>query len=229
MNKTVLLPKSFQHKRYSDMQINSFTVGPFAENTYVLREDDESLLVDPGFIEDSEYRQVKSAILENGSSLKAVLLTHAHVDHLLGLGRVLDDFDVPVYLSDKDRYLWNNFPSQAAMFGFRSEGFSFEPEPLKVQSEWKIGNFSFDVRYTPGHAPDHLSLYSREDEAVISGDALFKEGIGRTDLYKGDFNTLETSIREQLYTLPDETVVYAGHGPATTIGHEKKANPFVKA
>ena len=211
------------------MHIDSFTVGPFAENTYVLREDGESLLVDPGFIEDSEYRQVKSAILDNDSSLKAVLLTHAHVDHLLGLDRVLDDFDVPVYLSDKDRYLWNNFPSQAAMFGFRSEGFSFEPEPLNVQKDWKIGNFSFDVRYTPGHAPDHLSLYSREDEAVISGDALFKEGIGRTDLYKGDFNTLETSIREQLYTLPDETVVYAGHGPATTIGHEKKANPFVKA
>lgn len=211
------------------MHIDSFTVGPFAENTYVLREDGESLLVDPGFIEDSEYRQVKSAILDNDSSLKAVLLTHAHVDHLLGLDRVLDDFDVPVYLSDKDRYLWNNFPSQAAMFGFRAEGFSFEPEPLNVQKDWKIGNFSFDVRYTPGHAPDHLSLYSREDEAVISGDALFKEGIGRTDLYKGDFNTLETSIREQLYTLPDETVVYAGHGPATTIGHEKKANPFVKA
>ena len=211
------------------MRIDSFTVGPFAENTYVLTENGESLLVDPGFIEDSEYRQVMSAILDNNSSsLKAVLLTHAHVDHVLGLARVLEDFDVPVYLSDKDRYLWQNFPSQAAMFGFKSDGFSFEPKPLEIQKEWKIGNFSFDVRYTPGHSPDHVSLYSSEDEVVIAGDALFKEGIGRTDLYEGDFNTLEKSIREQLYTLPNETVVYAGHGPATTIGHEKKANPFVK-
>lgn len=211
------------------MEVEKFTVGPFAENTYVLIEGDQALLVDPGFMEDNEYQSVLSSIQNDDITLYAVLLTHAHVDHVLGLHKVLDDYEVPVYLSDKDRYLWDNFSSQASMFGFQTRGFSFDPKPLPVQPEWSIGNFSFEVRYTPGHSPDHVSLYSESDSVVIAGDALFKEGIGRTDLYKGDFKTLEQSIRQQLYTLPDETVVYPGHGPETTIGHEKQSNPFVKS
>ncbi|MEL7834802.1 MBL fold metallo-hydrolase [Fodinibius sp. Rm-B-1B1-1] len=211
------------------MNISSFTVGPFAENTYLLTEGGEALLIDPGFVEDQEFEHVKKKLREHDIDLLAVLLTHAHVDHVLGLQRVLDDFDVPVYLSERDRYLWNNFGSQAAMFGLTSNDFDFEPEVLPVTEEWQIGDFSFDVRYTPGHAPDHVSLYSSEDGIVIAGDALFREGIGRTDLYKGDFKVLEKAIREQLYSLPDDTVVYPGHGPKTTIGHEKQANPFVKA
>lgn len=210
------------------MQINRFTVGPFQENTYLLAEGEEALIVDPGFTQDSEYKTVTSAIEGEALTLKAIVLTHAHVDHVLGIDKVLNDYDVPVYLSDKDRYLWDNFASQAAMFGLRVDGFSFDPEPLKVQPEWTLGNFCFEVRYTPGHSPDHLSLYSSPDGVVIAGDALFKEGIGRTDLYKGDFSLLEKSIREELYSLPDDTVVYPGHGPETTIGHEKRSNPFVK-
>lgn len=210
------------------MQIKKYTVGPFAENTYLLIEGEEALIVDPGFAEQKEYGAVKSKIEEQGKSLVAILLTHAHVDHALGVDKVLKDYDVPVYLNDKDRYLWNNFASQAAMFGLQIDGFSFEPEALPVNPEWQIGNFVFDIRYTPGHSPDHVSLYSKKDGLVIAGDALFKEGIGRTDLYKGDFNTLAQSIQKQLYTLPDETVIYPGHGPETTIGHEKQANPFVK-
>ncbi|HKK46817.1 MAG TPA: MBL fold metallo-hydrolase [Balneolaceae bacterium] len=210
------------------MQIHRFTVGPFAENTYLLIEGEQALVIDPGFIEDSEYEQVKSEIENNGLDLKAIVLTHAHVDHVLGLHKILADFDVPVYLNDGDRYLWDNFASQAAMFGFQADGFDFIPVTLKAQPEWAIGNFTFDVRYTPGHAPDHVSLYSSNDGFVIGGDVLFKEGIGRTDLYKGDFDLLAKSIREQLYDLPDDTIVYAGHGPETTIGHEKRSNPFVK-
>lgn len=210
------------------MQIDRFTVGPFGENTYLLTEGDEALIIDPGFVNASEFGKVQSHIEEHGMDLLAVVLTHAHVDHVLGLNKVLDEYEVPVYLNDKDRYLWNNFGSQAAMFGLQASGFSFDPEPLPVQSEWTIGNFTFEIRYTPGHSPDHVSLYSVADSAVIAGDALFKEGIGRTDLYKGDFKLLEQSIREQLYTLPDDTVVYPGHGPETTIAHEKHSNPFVK-
>lgn len=210
------------------MNVTKYTVGPFAENTYLLHKGNQALIVDPGFLEDSEYQTVKKQIDDWDVELFAVVLTHAHVDHALGLQRVVNDYDIPVYLSNKDRYLWNNFGSQAAMFGFTSEGFSFDPEVLPITDQWNIGNFSFDVRYTPGHAPDHVSLYSKSDGIVIAGDALFKEGIGRTDLYKGDFKVLERSIREQLYSLPDETVVYPGHGEKTTIGHEKKANPFVK-
>lgn len=210
------------------MNVRKYTVGPFAENTYLLTEGKQALIIDPGFLEDSEYHNVKTDIDEQDLELFAVMLTHAHVDHVLGLERVVDDFDIPVYLCDKDRYLWNNFGSQAAMFGFTSDGFSFDPEVLPITDEWSIGNFYFDVRYTPGHAPDHVSLYSKSDGIIIAGDALFREGIGRTDLYKGDFKVLEQSIQEQLYSLPDDTVVYPGHGEKTTIGHEKKANPFVK-
>ncbi|HEX6982128.1 MAG TPA: MBL fold metallo-hydrolase [Balneolaceae bacterium] len=210
------------------MNIHRFTVGPFAENTYLLIEGDEALLIDPGFSDKQEYEQVKSKIQSEGVELKAVVLTHAHVDHVLGLSRVLEDFEVPVFLSDQDRYLWENFPSQAKMFGIQAGNLSLEPKPLKAQAGWVIGNFTFDILFTPGHSPDHVSLYNRKDQVLIAGDVLFKEGIGRTDLYKGSFEMLETSILEHLYTLPDETVVYPGHGPETTIRHEKGANPFVK-
>ena len=210
------------------MKVNKFTVGPFAENTYLLTKGEQALIIDPGFLEDSEYQRVKAQIDDRDVDLMAVVLTHAHVDHVLGLQRVVNDYNIPVYLSDEDRYLWNNFGSQAAMFGFSSDGFSFDPDVLPITDEWKIGNLSFDVRYTPGHAPDHVSLYSESDGIVIAGDALFREGIGRTDLYKGDFKVLEKSIQEQLYSLPDDTVVYPGHGEKTTVGHEKNANPFVK-
>lgn len=210
------------------MHVHSFTVGPFAENTYLLIENKSALLIDPGFFEESEYNSFRRKLEDESLDLSAVVLTHAHVDHILGLQRVKNDFEVPVYLSDHDRYLWNNSASQAKMFGLQMNDFDFEPETIPVQREWQIDSFLFDIRYTPGHAPDHVSLYSKEDNFVIAGDALFKEGIGRTDLYKGSFEILERSIREQLYTLPDKTIVYPGHGPETTIGHEKKANPFVK-
>lgn len=211
------------------MEINRYTVGPFGENTYLLTKEGQALIVDPGFVEDAEFKKVHSQLNDQELELIGVVLTHAHVDHVLGLQRVLDAYEVPVYLSDKDRYLWNNFSSQAAMFGLQADGFDFDPQPLPVTSDWELGNFTFDLRYTPGHAPDHVSLYISESEALIAGDTLFKEGIGRTDLYKGDFKVLEQSIKEELYSLPDGTVVYPGHGPETTIAHEKQSNPFVKA
>ena len=209
------------------MEIISFTVGPFAENTYLLTSNKKAILIDPGFFEEHEFTAFKQKLEEIGSELIAVVLTHAHVDHVLGLQKVKDHYDVPVYLSSADRYLWTNYTSQARMFGFQAEPFGFEPQGLEKQEGWNIGPFSFDLLYTPGHSPDHLSLYHRETGTLIAGDALFHEGIGRTDLYKGDFKTLEKSIKEQLYTLPDDTTVYPGHGPRTTIEHEKKQNPFV--
>ena len=211
------------------MQIQSFTVGPFAENTYLLTKGEEALLIDPGFHEPSEMYAFQQKMDAAGANLKAVILTHAHVDHALGLHDVLEQYDVPVYLHQADLYLWNNFGSQAQMFGLNARGFDFKPQNIPVEEGWSLGSFSFDVRYTPGHAPDHVSLYQPESELVIAGDALFKEGIGRTDLYKGSMDVLKKSIQEQLYTLPEETTVYPGHGPSTTIGHEKNANPFVRA
>jgi hydroxyacylglutathione hydrolase len=208
------------------MNIETLTVGPFAENTYVLINDNEALLIDPGFSNRSEMTAMDD-VLED-SRLIGVLLTHAHVDHVLGLNQVLQKYEVPVYLNHSDLYLWNNFESQSAMFGIRTSGFSFLPENLKEQKEFELGSFSCDVLYTPGHSPDHVSLYFSGEGFVIAGDALFRESIGRTDLYKGDFDLLSRSIREKLYSLPDDTVVYPGHGPSTTIAYEKKHNGFVR-
>ena len=210
------------------MEIHQFTVGPFAENTYLLSKEGSALLIDPGFANEEEFSKMTALLDNNDLELHSVILTHAHVDHVLGLERVLKTFDIPVYLCNKDYYLWENFPSQATMFGFQANGFDFAPSILPIKEDWQIGPFQFDVRYTPGHAPDHVSLYSKNDEVLIVGDALFREGIGRTDLYKGDMNTLKASIQNKLYVLPEDTAVYPGHGPQTTIGHEKQANPFVK-
>ncbi|MEX2479145.1 MAG: MBL fold metallo-hydrolase [Gracilimonas sp.] len=207
------------------MEVQIFEVGPFLENTHLLTEGDQHLLIDPGFAREPEYQKFKDAVQ---GELKAIVLTHAHVDHVLGLNRTLRDFEVPVYLCDKDRFLWKNFGSQAQMFGINQGGFDFQPEVLPSEGEFEIGDFTFTCLFTPGHAPDHVSIHFKSDEIVIAGDALFKESIGRTDLYEGNFEVLEKSIKEKLYTLPDDTTVYPGHGPQTTIGHEKQHNPFIK-
>lgn len=186
------------------------------------------MLIDPGFYDPTEYQQFKSDLKENEVELLAILLTHAHIDHVFGLDKVLTDVDVPVYLNHSDLYLWNNFSNQAAMFGVRTAGFDFIPEPLPEMSGMELGPFNFDVLYTPGHSPDHVSLYFKDNKLLIAGDVLFKQSIGRTDLYKGDFDTLAKSIREKIYPLPESTEVWPGHGPKTTIGFEKENNGFVK-
>ena len=210
------------------MDVKEYTVGPFAENTYLISKDQKAILVDPGFFDPSEFTVFKNDLEESDTQLIAVVLTHAHVDHIMGLDKVLKEFDVPVFLNHSDLYLWNNYPDQTQRFGFRTSGFDFTPEEIAEQKDFSIGPFIFDVLFTPGHSPDHVSLYFRDEQLLVAGDALFRESIGRTDLYKGDLDLLTKSIREKLYKLPEETKVLSGHGPSTTIGYEKINNNFVK-
>ncbi len=208
------------------MDIKVFSVGPFQENSILLKTEGKALLIDPGFYTEGEYQAFKKELADH--ELLAILLTHAHVDHILGLSRVRRDFKIPVHLSHEDRYLWENASGQAKMFGFNIPDFDFEPVSIK-EGENTIGPFTFEALYTPGHAPDHLSFYFEQEKMLIAGDVLFRESIGRTDLYKGDFDLLAKSIKEKLYILPDDVEVFSGHGPVTRIGHEKQHNPFVRA
>ena len=210
------------------MKIETFEVGPFFENTYLLQKDGNALLIDPGFYNAGEFANFTQTLEQSGCELKAIVLTHAHVDHVLGIHQTLKNFDIPVYLNIEDLFLWENFGNQATMFGLHQVGFSFTPQSLPESGDFSFAGFTFECLHTPGHAPDHTSLYFSNEGVCISGDALFRESVGRTDLYKGDFQLLEKSIREKLYTLPEQTVIYPGHGKTTTIAHEKQHNPFVK-
>lgn len=210
------------------LDIQKFEVGPFAENTYLLTHQNQSVLIDPGFSNERELKAFQSAMDDQNSKLLAVLLTHAHIDHVLGLPDVLNMYNVDVYLSHKDLYLWEHIPDQAAMFGLKADKFVFTPKKLLIQKGFTLGPFTMDLLYTPGHAPDHVSIYFSDENSLIAGDTLFSGSVGRTDLYKGDMNLLTKSIREKIYSLPDQTVVYPGHGPKTSVGEEKRSNPFVK-
>ncbi|MEX0773475.1 MAG: MBL fold metallo-hydrolase [Balneolales bacterium] len=210
------------------MKLKSFTVNPFQENTYLLGKDDKAIIFDPGFFNATEVSRFIEILKKWNAELIAVVLTHAHTDHVLGLQKILDRYDVPVYLNHEDLYLWENFVATSAMFGLEVKPFDFTPLNLEAQKDWEIGPFTFDILFTPGHAPGHLSYHIKKANILIAGDTLFRESIGRTDLYKGNFDVLEKSIRENIYTLPDKTRVLPGHGPETTVGHEKGSNPFVK-
>lgn len=212
------------------MDIRRFEVGPFAENTYLLTIGNESLLIDPGFSNDREFAEFRSALANQNSRLIAILLTHAHIDHVLGLPRVLAAFETDVFLNHTNLTPWRTIPQQAQMFGLQAarESLNFTPKELAGDQPFKVGPFDMDVLYTPGHAPDHTSFWFRDERILIAGDTLFKGSVGRTDLYKGDKTLLKQSISEKLYSLPDDTEVLPGHGPATTIGEEKKSNPFVR-
>jgi glyoxylase-like metal-dependent hydrolase (beta-lactamase superfamily II) len=211
------------------MKVHSFTVNPFQQNTYLLTNGGRAVVVDPGFFNATEMTMLSQALHEDQAKPEAILLTHAHLDHVFGIDRVRSKYgEIPVYLHPDDRYFWDNYMASAAMFGFDVQPFGFDPMPIQ-DGPADIAGMPLQALFTPGHAPGHLAFYNQEQGWVIAGDALFRESVGRTDLHKGDFDVLAASIREKLYTLPGETIVYPGHGPSTTIAHEMLHNPFVRA
>lgn len=202
-------------------------LNPFQENAYLVHSGGKAHLFDPGFTNRHEWSRLHQLMETNQLEMEAIVLTHAHVDHIMGLQQAIHLFDVPVYMHRESMPFIRQYPQQATMFGLEAE--PIEVDPTFIDASWtlRIGSFEYDARYTPGHAPGHLSFYYKPGGWVIVGDALFAGSIGRTDLYGGDFALLEESIRKKLYSLPEETVVWPGHGPHTTIGHEMRTNPFV--
>lgn len=206
------------------MKIVQIPNGAFVQNCYLIVDEaaGECVIVDPG----EEAGLILHKVGETGARPVAIWITHAHIDHVLGVSRVRAETGAPIYLHSADRPLYDHVPEQAAAFGLPP----VPPLPVPDRS-WtpddavRVGALTFTVRHTPGHSPGSVSLVG--EGVVFSGDVLFQGSIGRTDLPGGDLETLLGSIERELLVLPDSTIVYSGHGPQTTIGVERRANPFL--
>ena len=205
-------------------RVVTLTNGAFAENCYLVADpaSRDAAVVDPG--EDAALFEAR--LRHEGWTARAIWLTHAHVDHVAGVGRLAAATGAPIHLHPADRPLYDRFPAQAAMFGLAADPLPAPTAALADGGRVAVGACSFDVLHTPGHTPGGVTLAGHGMAFV--GDALFAGSIGRSDLPGGDGEALLDSIRDKLFALPDGTVVYSGHGPATTIGEEKRTNPFVR-
>jgi glyoxylase-like metal-dependent hydrolase (beta-lactamase superfamily II) len=199
---------------------------PFYKNGFVIGCEDtgEGLIVDPG----DEVDALLDAASRRKLSIRQILLTHAHLDHVTGVGRAKRALGVPVRLHRADNFLYESVVQQGRMFGFE-----VEPQPpidrfYEPDETVRFGRYEVRVLHTPGHCPGGVCLaVATQPATLLVGDTLFAGSIGRTDLPGGDMETLLRSIREVLFAFPDDSVVWSGHGPATTIGHERGTNPFL--
>ena len=201
----------------------------FIENTFVVWDErsHEAAVVDPGMSDEVEELEIKSFIEENTLDIKYMINTHCHIDHVLGCRFVKENFNPVYYIPEKDLPLYNNAGKQAEMFGIEMSKLPKIDKYLTEGEKLLLGNESFCNLYTPGHSPGEFCLNFDESKFCITGDVLFRESIGRTDLYGGDYNTLIDSIKTKLLTLHDDIVIYPGHGDESTIGYEKLHNPFL--
>jgi len=208
------------------MIVKMLVVGPFASNCYIVGSSStkEGMIIDPG----AEAGTILKTVQQTGLSISLIVATHAHMDHIDALQAVKEETNAPFALHEAEEALL----SGGAMRPLQSLGFSpyqSAPEPdrlLKDGDRIDVGDLHFEVLHTPGHSPGGICLSGHG--VVFSGDALFNFSIGRTDFPGGSYERLLKGIREKLMVLPDETIVYPGHGPATTIGDERRGNPFLR-
>jgi hydroxyacylglutathione hydrolase len=211
------------------LTVKLFTFNPVQENTYLVYNDlGECCIVDPGCYFGNERNELKEFIEESGLIPKYLLNTHCHLDHVFGNKFVHDTWQLTLHLHEKEKPVLEYAPTFAQSWGMPFDNYKGDLIVLREGDTIPLGNDQLQVLFTPGHSPGHVVFYCAGQQFVIGGDVLFYESIGRTDLPGGDHNTLINSIRTQLFTLPDAVTVYPGHGPKTTIGHEKANNPFLK-
>ncbi len=209
------------------LEIYSFAFNPFQENTYVLfDETGECVVIDPGCSDSEERAELASFVDEHHLSVKLLLNTHCHVDHVLGNYFVKEKYKVKLLIHKNDEPILRAVKVYAPNYGIADYTEGLPDDYLEEGQIIRFGNTELKVLFVPGHSPGHVAFYHEKSKSVIGGDVLFYNSIGRTDLPGGNFDTLIESIHQKLFTLPDDTRVFPGHGPATTIGTEKRTNPF---
>ncbi|HKH10691.1 MAG TPA: MBL fold metallo-hydrolase [Rubrobacter sp.] len=207
------------------MILEKLTVGPFQENCYIVGDEatGAGVLFDPG----DEAARIALAVEQTNLDISRIIITHAHIDHVGAVVALVDEYACPVLMHAEAEPMLEQLPNQALMMGLRFGKVPAVDGYIEDEEVVKVGGLAFTALYTPGHAPGHLAFYSAAEGAVISGDALFAGSVGRVDLPGGSMEVLMRSINERLLTLPDETRVLSGHGPETTVGEERRHNPFL--
>lgn len=210
--------------------VKKFVFNPFQENTYVLYDETkECIIVDPGCYQPHEKQELVDFIVNNELKPVKLVSTHSHIDHILGNKFVVTHFGISLHINKEDLETLERVPTYAGAYGFSD--FEVSPSPTSyfdLEKGLSFGTSKLDIIFVPGHSPGHVVFYSEQDKFVINGDCLFYGSIGRTDLPGGDHELLLKSIKTKLFTLPDDTLVYCGHGPETNIGFEKMNNPFLR-
>jgi hydroxyacylglutathione hydrolase len=212
------------------LQIKSFVFSPIEENTYILfNEVNDCIIIDPGFYFDDERTVFENFVNEKKLRPKLLLNTHCHLDHVFGNKYVADAYKLTPQIHKNEKEVLEFAPVSGLKYNMPFDNYIGELIYLKEGDIIKFGNDELEVIEAPGHSPGSICFYCKKQNFIIGGDVLFQRSIGRTDLPGGSFETLVGHIRNKLFTLPDETKVYSGHGPVTTIGEEKKYNPYLNS
>jgi len=211
------------------LHVQSFTFNPVQENTYIVYNDaKQCCIIDPGCYFASEEMALTDFIRNNGLQPVYLLNTHCHLDHIFGNRFIHKIYGLTLHLHRLEEQVLAFGPASGQMWQLPFDNYDGELVFLEEGDVVRLGDEALHVLLTPGHSPGSICFYSKEHQFIISGDVLFEGSVGRTDLPGGNFQTLEESIRTKLYTLPEEVIVYPGHGGSTTIGDEMKTNPFVR-
>jgi len=210
------------------MNLYKLVFNPFQENTYVLADETgEALIIDNGCSNDNEHNKLDAFLKEKNLTPVLLLNTHCHIDHIFGIAKAKERYQIEFAAHSADNYLLEKAADSAAFYGVKFENVSLPNRYLDNEETIRFGNSELKILPVPGHTPGHVAFYSEKYNFVLTGDVLFKGSIGRTDLPGGDYDTLIKSIQEKLLSLPEDTKVYPGHGPESSIHFEAVNNPFL--